>query len=370
MQQYHLHLKGFVGGPDFDKNYVDYILNKNANNPVNVLIDSLGGSLATALSIASAFRNHGQVTVHFVGMNASAATIASLGAARITMDSSAMYLAHKCSTEFFQWAQLNADQLQAEIDSLTQLQTDLQKMDLNVANLYARKSGKDPKELLELMKVGGWLTSKEALQWGLVDEITDTKDANPPVLTDALASAMASAGMPIPNIPVQGPTESQLSRFLSALASLFKTSAQTPKNESDMNKFPLLAAVFASHKEQFSEADLTLTDAQCAALEQHLASLQAEHQSALEEKQTVIAQRDATIAGQATRINELTASITEKDNQIADLNKKVQEQATLLAQKPGASTSQVLSGGNGAKTEVEQFFDTNNEARALFSLLP
>ena len=55
MQNYHLHLKGFVGGYDFDKNYVDYVLNKNAGKPVNVLIDSLGGSLATALSIASFF---------------------------------------------------------------------------------------------------------------------------------------------------------------------------------------------------------------------------------------------------------------------------------------------------------------------------
>ena len=47
--QYNLHLKGFVGGADFDRNYVDYILAKNAGKEVNVLIDSLGGNLATAL---------------------------------------------------------------------------------------------------------------------------------------------------------------------------------------------------------------------------------------------------------------------------------------------------------------------------------
>ena len=96
--QYNLHLKGFVGGADFDRNYVDYILAKNAGKEVNVLIDSLGGNLATALSIAAAFKNHGKVSVHFVGMNASAATIASLGAAHISIDKNAMYLVHKCST--------------------------------------------------------------------------------------------------------------------------------------------------------------------------------------------------------------------------------------------------------------------------------
>ena len=111
---YHLHLKGYVGGYDFDSDYVDYILAKYPDSQVNVLIDSLGGSLATALSIVAAFRSHGNVHVHFVGMNASAATIASMGAKRITMDSSAIYLVNKCSVEFFEWASANSDKL-AEI---------------------------------------------------------------------------------------------------------------------------------------------------------------------------------------------------------------------------------------------------------------
>ncbi len=107
--QYNLHLKGFVGGADFDSNYVDYVLKQHTGKQVNVLIDSLGGSVATALSIASAFRHHADVCVHFVGMNASAATIASLGAKQISMDANAMYLVHKCSQTFFEGGSLNAD---------------------------------------------------------------------------------------------------------------------------------------------------------------------------------------------------------------------------------------------------------------------
>ena len=49
---YNLHLKGFVGGVDFDRNYVDFVLAKNSEQSVSVLIDSPGNSLA----IASAFR--------------------------------------------------------------------------------------------------------------------------------------------------------------------------------------------------------------------------------------------------------------------------------------------------------------------------
>ena len=39
---YNLHLKGFVGGADFDRDFVDFVLAKNAGKDVNVLIGSLG----------------------------------------------------------------------------------------------------------------------------------------------------------------------------------------------------------------------------------------------------------------------------------------------------------------------------------------
>ena len=41
--KYHLQLKGYVGGYDFDSDYVDCILPKYPDSEVNVLIDSLGG---------------------------------------------------------------------------------------------------------------------------------------------------------------------------------------------------------------------------------------------------------------------------------------------------------------------------------------
>ena len=351
MQNYHLHLKGFVGGYDFDKNYVDYVLNKNAGKPVFVLIDSLGGSLATALSIASSFRNHGDVTVHFVGMNASAATIASLGAKHITMDASAMYLAHKCSTEFFQWAQLNADQLADQIASLEQLKTDLEKMDANVAGMYSRKCKKDADALLALMKVGGWLSAKEALDWGFVDEITNADEDKAPVLTDAVASAMASVGMPIPNMPVE--SNSQFSKFLNAIANLFRSQDKQPQNISEpMNKlFPLLAAALAIDALQFTDGKCSLTEAQCDTLEAFLKDQADKLQATITEKDNLIAQRDQSIK---------------------DLQAKVDEQSALLAAKPGDKTSQVLNNGNAPTpaNDIEEQVRVMNDAKALFDMLP
>ena len=351
MQNYHLHLKGFVGGYDFDKNYVDYVLSKNAGKPVFVLIDSLGGSLATALSIASSFRNHGDVTVHFVGMNASAATIASLGAKHITMDASAMYLAHKCSTEFFQWAQLNADQLADQIASLEQLKTDLEKMDANVAGMYSRKCKKDADALLALMKVGGWLSAKEALDWGFVDEITNADEDKAPVLTDAVASAMASVGMPIPNLPVEN--NSQFSKFLNAIANLFRSQDKQPQNISEpMNKlFPLLAAALAIDALQFTDGKCSFTEAQCTTLEAFLKDQADKLQATITEKDNLIAQRDQSIK---------------------DLQAKVDEQTALLAAKPGDKTSQVLNNGNAPTpaNEIEEQVRVMNDAKALFDMLP
>ena len=134
---YNISLKGYVGGSDFDRATVDKELAKNDGKQVNVLIDSLGGSLATGLSISAAFRNHGNVNVHFVGLNASAATIASLGAAHISIDAGAMYLVHQCSMALFsalqsafgdnEWGSLNSAQFATLIADCEKIKADLER---------------------------------------------------------------------------------------------------------------------------------------------------------------------------------------------------------------------------------------------------
>jgi ATP-dependent protease ClpP protease subunit len=266
--QYNLHLKGYVGGYDFDRDYVDYVLSKHDGKPVNVLIDSLGGSLATALSIASAFRNHGDVTVHFVGMNASAATIASLGAKHISIDASAMYLVHQCSMSVFEWDSLNSTQFEQLIAKYQQTKADLDKLDLNVASMYAMKCKKDKQALLKLMKVGGWLTAKEALDWGFVDEITNCAEDEAPKLTDELASAMATAGLPIPNVPIESiEKESAIAKFFSTLSSLFNSKPKPQMTNQTKPEQPAEPSAehadeVAALKAQLAERDKTIAELQ------------------------------------------------------------------------------------------------------------
>ncbi|MGM9845467.1 MAG: hypothetical protein ACI30K_04485 [Muribaculaceae bacterium] len=44
---YNIHLNGYIGGEYLDRSSVNIVLAANEGKQVNVLIDSLGGSLAT-----------------------------------------------------------------------------------------------------------------------------------------------------------------------------------------------------------------------------------------------------------------------------------------------------------------------------------
>jgi len=316
---YNISLKGYVGGCDFDRNTVDRELAKNDGKQVNVLIDSLGGSLATGLSISAAFKNHGNVNVHFVGLNASAATIASLGAAHISIDAGAMYLVHKCSMAFFEWGSLNSDQFATLIADCEKIKADLDKLDLNCAQLYANRCKRKTEDLLALMKTGGWLSPKEALEWGFVDEITDLAEDTAPKLTDALASAMANAGMPIPNIPLaESDRESPFGKFLTALTSLFTSKSNTPMPTENPATTP----------KTYSEEEYNALSAQ------------------LDAQKNLVAERDLKIA-------ELEAKLDKKP---AVASKQVVED-----KKPSDNSD------NPGETDYDRFCATVNAARDLYN---
>ena len=356
---YHLHLKGFVGGWDFDSDYVDYILNKYKGEHVNVLIDSTGGYVGTALSVAAAFRRHGDVSVHLVGLNASAATIASLGAKHISIDKAAMYLVHKCSTSFFKWAQLNADQFDDLIKDLTKTKENLDKFDLNASRQYAARCKRKPEDMLDLMAKEQWLTAEEALEWGFVDEVTELEDEKAPQLTEALIDAMAAAGMPLPPLPnlkeLKDEKQSGIMSILKALSSLFKGNEKVPaevsenliinndnNNSISMEKtLTLLCALLAVDAFKIEDGKFSMT-------EQQLDSIEA-----------ALSEKDSKISDQA--------------KEIEDLKKQKLELQAKIDKKPGAETSQVTENSKGSKDEksdLDSYIEDWNNSKAVFDMLP
>ena len=296
--KYNLHLKGFVGGYDFDRDYVDYILAKNPGKPVNVLIDSTDGSLATALSISSAFKRHGDVSVHFVGMNASAATIASLGAKHVSIDTAAWYLVHKCSNEFFKWSSLNADQMADLIAALEKQKSDLDKLDAGVA------------------------------------------------APSPTASAMAAAGMPIPNVPVAD-RESALGKFFAAIAAMFRPGAAATPEITNQTNTPDMSTI--------------ILPALCAALALDAVELSGDKATATLSVEQ-LAKIDKALTGNA-------ADLKAKDTEIATLKSRISE----LEKKPAESTSAVIDDkGKPDKPEnpMDAFSASVRRAREIYDMLP
>ena len=385
---YQLHLRGFVGGEDFNTRYVDFILSENEGKEVHVLIDSLGGRSDTALSIFSAFKRHGNVNVHFVGMNASAATIASLGAKHITMDASAMYLVHKCSVGFFEWGQLNSDGLQALIDNIEHQKADLDKLDANIAQMYATRCKKEPAELLELMKAGGWLTAQEALSWGFVDELTDYEGEDAPVLTDTMANAMSAAGIPIPNMPTMRLTTQEQSAFAKFLTSLtqFFTNSKSHELINSQTKTPMkkiftsICAILACEHLLSNDGKITLDDAQLESIDssisadkQSIQSLNEQVQTLQTEKQTLASEKQQLETEKQTLATEKQQLESDKQT-LSDANTQLQAEITELKKKPADTTRQIVDDASKTPqndvTGMQALFQTRSNARQLFDMMP
>ena len=313
--KYDLKLKGYVGGWDFDSDYVDYILDKKQNSEVHVLINSLGGDVATAFSIMAFFRNHGNVHVHYVGMNASAATVASLGAKHISIDTNAMYLVHKCSGLVLEWDMMNADQLQELIDKCEKQKRNLEKIDLNIASAYAARCKRDKAELLDLMREGGWLTAKEALEWGFVDEITDEPEDEAPVIDEGVANFMANAGIPMPE-GMKVEKHSLMQRIIDAITgnkSIINKSTQKMKKT-----FAFICALLAVEAFTSEDSKITLSDEQVQKIEDEMARLDAD----LKKAQNEVANRDNTIKDLQDRIDELQKKPAEEPVNVVEEPKK------------------------------------------------
>lgn len=307
-KNYNLFLKGYVGDWNFSADMVNAVLDKHKGDEVCVLIDSTGGRVDTALSISSLFKLHGNVHCHYVGMNASAATIASMGAKHVSIDANALFLVHKCMCAVLEWDYMNADELAAHIADLEKLKKDNDTIDGCIAGMYASRCKKPKEDLLALMKEGAWLTAKQALEWGFVDEITDDPEDAAPEITDVVADALAKEGIPMPPVDVKkGSFLERLVQFFTSLHSKPAAEANVPEaaQPSPQMTIPLTAvAALVGPDVAVADGKLTLTEEQADKLE------------------AAVGAHDATVNDLNTKITVLEGQITELNSKIADLVKE------------------------------------------------
>ena len=186
-----------IGWGASSANYVLERLRELKGRPVRVYVSSFGGNVADAFRIQQAFREHGDVTCYLVSFVASAATLLTLGAKRIVLDPSCLYLAHKCSYYIVEYGQMNEDELREAIARLAKNAEDLVTIDRVAANLYAARSGKTEEEMVAIMKEARWLSCDEVLRLGLADEVQTIVSAD-----SQIAQALANiSALGLPDIP-------------------------------------------------------------------------------------------------------------------------------------------------------------------------
>lgn len=173
-------------------------LDQYGGKPVTVKINSLGGYVHEGVAMAQMLQAHGDVTVEITGFIASAATIVALGAKKVQMHTSSMWLAHRCMQWVDAWGNYNADEIQDMIAKLEGMKKNNEAIDLNIASIYLNKcKGKEKNmdDVKKMMTDATWMTAEECMDWGFVDELIEDGKA---AVTDELKMVMNSMGIAAP----------------------------------------------------------------------------------------------------------------------------------------------------------------------------
>lgn len=142
--------------------------------PVDLFLSSPGGSAFDGFAMCELLARRGGVTVYIDSLAASAATILMLGAEKIVAAERAQVMIHNSSGLCYGQKQ---DMIQtAEL---------LERMDSNAAEAYAARTSKPVADIAAAMAAETWFTAKEAVQYGLVDEIAKAAPKQPKMLAGA-----------------------------------------------------------------------------------------------------------------------------------------------------------------------------------------
>ncbi len=200
---------------------------KALGNPAEVLvrINSPGGDVFTAEAIFTILSmSPAQITARIEGLAASAATLIAMAADRVEIASNGFMLIHE---PYSAGAGGTADELRIASE-------DLQRLTDRYVEAYAKKTGQSEEDVLALMKENRLLDAREAVEFGLCDEVIDPSQASinlklvPQHLRAAVESAMHK-GIAMAVTPKKNKTEAAiaaLSAKLDALATILAKAAE------------------------------------------------------------------------------------------------------------------------------------------------
>ena len=328
-------------------------LSKHKDEEVHLIIMSQGGAVNEAIAISDLLAEHGNVTVEFSGLAASSATWLAFGAKRILMHEDTLWLCHKCSSLVSEWAQMNADELDAYIDRLKSQKKSLEVIDAIIAKKYldrASSKNKTLQQVIDLMKEERYLPASDCLEWGFVDEILPTKS---PVDEGNVISNEFLGAVHLPllkgNELDKTSETSILDKAVQRLTALFGKTENQEKNK--LNKIEMkkdlvsINALLQIEGVDVSEdGKVTLTVDQLTRVENALAASQKEI-------------NDATTALDA--VSPKVKAITGLCNKVAAVNIMLEKSPVVPAQVHKQEDQKK----NGEEVDIDNGDAINNEAR-------
>jgi len=182
---------------------------------LNVHINSPGGSVFDGFAIYNALNAHpASIVVSVDGIAASIASVIAMAGDKIVMAENAMMMIHQ------PWTQLSgyAQDLRKQADILDKLQE-------NIVNAYASRTGMKPADVLAAMEAETWYTAAECVAKGFATEVTPAKQIAAKLTLSDFAFKNAPLPAPAPVVeapPAPAPAEAA-EPTLSAIAEDKKT---------------------------------------------------------------------------------------------------------------------------------------------------
>ena len=150
---------------------------------IELVIDSLGGSLTAGIAIYRALKNHpGSVTAKVEGYAASAASIVMCAADQIEVYNSSLIMIHGVQVVGEQISAANIQKLAGDIESL----------DSAIADIYVNRTGNNVETIRDWMNPEKWMSGADAVKLGFADSIRPEQRKAPAMENQARLQAKAN----------------------------------------------------------------------------------------------------------------------------------------------------------------------------------
>lgn len=143
---------------------VKNFLNSAKGEDIQFDISTLGGDLATAITIHDLIKAYpGKTVANIVGLTASAGTVIAIACNEVQMSDNSLFLIHNG------WKEVTGN-----VYDFEKAVVDMRKTDSIMVKMYREKTNLPDEKIISLMKASDWLSPYEAKELGFIDRVIES----------------------------------------------------------------------------------------------------------------------------------------------------------------------------------------------------